>query len=426
MHRSLSRWVLFALAMALGVSTARAEDFFFHDGDRVVMVGDSITEQHLYSNYVEMWITTRFPTWNITFRNVGIGGDRSVGGNRRFQRDVVANKATAITVDFGMNDGGYRPFDEAGFKAYMDGLQGMADQAKAAKVRVAWATPQPLDTGEPGPTALTGYNETLERYSAGVKTIAAKNGGLFVDQFHPYLAVLDKARGAAPKYDRITAGDAVHPGAPGQALMAFSILQGLHFPKLVSTVEIDLASTSNVKAVNCRVSEVTPEGDGLRFVREDQALPYFPEDAKPILKWAPLLEAANDYGLKVTGLKAGKYTVRLGDKQVAEYTADELARGVNLAGPALTAGPVWTQVKAICKAIEIKNKFQHDRIFRGIVLVNTNEVPDWLGVNLTPPEIEAKKKAALAERTAKTAELDAAIHETLKIKPHVVTIKPAK
>ena len=78
------------------------------------MIGDSITEQHLYSNYVEMWTVTRFPAWKLTFRNVGIGGDRSTGGNSRFKRDVLAHKPTAMTVDFGMNDGGYRPFDEAG------------------------------------------------------------------------------------------------------------------------------------------------------------------------------------------------------------------------------------------------------------------------------------------------------------------------
>ena len=43
-------------------------------------MGDSITEQHLYSNYVEMWTVSRFPQWKLTFRNAGIGGDRSVGG----------------------------------------------------------------------------------------------------------------------------------------------------------------------------------------------------------------------------------------------------------------------------------------------------------------------------------------------------------
>src|SRR5258707_126497 len=78
-------------------------------------------------------------------------GDRSTGGNSRFKRDVLPTKATALTVDFGMNDGGYRPFDEAGFKAYMGGLRGIADQAKAAGVRVAWITPSPVEKAEQGP-----------------------------------------------------------------------------------------------------------------------------------------------------------------------------------------------------------------------------------------------------------------------------------
>jgi GDSL-like Lipase/Acylhydrolase family len=91
---------------------ATAGEFFFRDGDVVVMIGDSITEQHLYSNYVEMWTVTRFPAWQLTFRNVGIDGDRSTGGNSRFKRDVLAYKPTAMTVDFGMNDGNYKPFGE--------------------------------------------------------------------------------------------------------------------------------------------------------------------------------------------------------------------------------------------------------------------------------------------------------------------------
>jgi lysophospholipase L1-like esterase len=75
-----------------------------------------------------MWTVTRFPNWKLTFRNVGIGGDRAVGGNARFARDVLLHKPTAMTVEFGMNDGGYRAFGEETFKPYIDGLQGMADQ----------------------------------------------------------------------------------------------------------------------------------------------------------------------------------------------------------------------------------------------------------------------------------------------------------
>src|SRR6186997_2363008 len=109
------RWCVVVMAVC-GAVSASAADFFFKDGDAVLMIGDSITEQHLYSNYVEMFTVTRFPAWKLTFRNVGIGGDRSPGGNNRFKRDVLIHKPTAMTVDFGMNDGGYGGFREDLFK----------------------------------------------------------------------------------------------------------------------------------------------------------------------------------------------------------------------------------------------------------------------------------------------------------------------
>jgi lysophospholipase L1-like esterase len=423
----MRRIVPFAMLTTLLALTppVQAADFFFKDGDQVVIIGDSITEQHLYSNYVEMWIVTRFPAWHLTFRNVGIGGDRSTGGNNRFKRDILRLKPTAMTVDFGMNDGNYKAFDEPGFQTYLKGLQGIADQAKAAGIRVAWATPQPLDTGDQGPTALTGYNLTLEKYSAGVKTVADKNAGVFADQFHPYLTVLDKARTAGTRYDRITGGDAVHPGPPGQALMAYGILKGLGFPVRVSTVEIDLsADEGDAKTENCKVIGLERSGNRVRFQRHDGALPFFPDEARSILKWAPILEELNEYKLKVAGLKPGKYEIRLGGKTVAEHSAEELAKGVNLASAALSAGPVADQAKAVKAAVEAKNKYFHDRIFRGVVLFNVGTLPDWLGVKFTSQEIEAKRKEAFNERLAKMPELDAAVRKALEIKPHQVEIAP--
>ncbi len=410
-----------AAVIALWATPAHAADFFFKDGDTVVMIGDSITEQHLYSNYVEMWTVTRFPAWKLTFRNTGIGGDTSGGGNGRFKRDVLRYNPTAMTVDFGMNDGGYGGFNAARFDPYMKGLQGMADQAKAAKIRVAWVTPQPLDGGEPGKTALIGYNQTLEKFSEGVSDIAKKNDGLFVDQFHPYLSVLDKARGAAPVYQRITGGDPVHPGFAGQSLMAASILKGLNFPTLVASVEIDAAKKQPAIAKNCKVTDVSEKEDGLTFTQLDEALPFFPPEAASILKWAPLLEELNEYRLKVTGLKQGQYEVRLGGKKVMQATSDELAKGLNIALGALTAGPIADQVKAVKTAVEKKNQYHHDSIFRGVVL---SGVPDWL--KLTPKEIEEKKDAAIKDRMAKLPELDAAVRKALEMKPHTVEIVPVK
>ena len=418
------RWCAVVMAVG-GIASASAADFFFKDGDVVVMIGDSITEQHLYSNYVEMWTVTRFPNWKLTFRNVGIGGDRSPGGNGRFARDVLLHKPTAMTADFGMNDGGYGGFNENTFKVYMDGLQGVANQAKAANIRTAWVTPQPLDNGDQGPTALTAYNLTLEMFSEGVKVIADKNGGLFVDQFHPYLAALDGARGKGPKYDRITGGDAVHPGPPGQALMAASILKGLSFPSLVSSAEIDAAGGKVVAAKNCTIENVIVKDGGLSFSRLDGALPFFPADAVGILPHASILEELNDYRLKVTGLAREKYEVRVGGKKIAELTHEELAVGANLASGALTDGPIADQAKAVRTAVENKNRFHHDMIFRGIVLSNVS-IPEWLGIKLTQQEIEAKRQAAMTERLAKLPALDAEVAKTLMMKANTFDIVPVK
>lgn len=416
------RWCMVMMAFA-GAAAAQAADFFFKDGDVVVMIGDSITEQHLYSNFVEMWTVTRYPQWKLTFRNVGIGGDRSVGGNSRFTRDVLLHKPTAMTVDFGMNDGGYGAFSDNVFKPYMDGLQGMADQAKGAGIRVAWATPQPLDTGDQGSTALTGYNQTLEKFSDGVRVIAEKNEGLFVDQFHPYLAALDRARAASPKYERITDGDAVHPGPPGQALMAASILKGLNFPSLVSAAEVDAAGGKVVASENCTIADVSKANGGIRFSRLDAALPFFPADAVSILPHAPILEELNDYRLKVTGLAGGRYEVRVGGKAIAELTAEQLAAGANLAAGALKDGPIADQVNAVRAAVENKNRFHHDQIFRGIVL---SSPPEWIYSVISREELEAKKQKLIEDRLAMLPALDAKVAEALIIKAHTVEIVPVK
>ena len=426
MHPRRIVWLLAAAALLLAAQIGAAQEFFFKKGDVIVVMGDSITEQRLYSNYVEIWSQTRFPSHNLVFRNVGIGGDRSTGGNNRFKRDVIFYKPTVLTVDFGMNDGNYnlKAFDDKAFATYTKGLQGIADKAKAANIRVAWITPQPVEHN-PG-DAKEAYNQTLEKFSDGVKDIASKNSGHFVDQFHPYWAVVTKAREAGEK-GRITGGDAVHPGSAGQAVMAAAILKGLYFPKKVSSVELDAGAEKGpaVKTDNCKVSKAAyVPGSGLTFMREDAALPFFPEQAKSILKWTPLVEEMNEYGLRVTGLKPGKYEVKLGGKTIATHTEGELAKGVNLAAAALAAGPVADQVKEVVAAVNAKTTYHHDQIFRGLVLANVAKHPDFKDV--AKEDIEKRRQSLIEERMKKMPELDAAIHKALAPRAHQVEVLQVK
>ncbi|MBI3822405.1 MAG: hypothetical protein HY289_06965 [Planctomycetes bacterium] len=431
-----ARVLLTGVLFAAAAIPASAQGFFLKKGDVVVVMGDSITEQRLYSNYLEIWSQTRFPAYNLVFRNVGIGGDTSGGGNGRFKRDVLTHKPTVLTVDFGMNDGGYiwpgklvnkkeiTDQDVAvRLATYLKGQQGIASQAKTAGIRVAWITPQPVEN-TPG-AENDKYNATLERFSAGVEDIAKKNGGLFADQFHPYSDVIKKARDAGEK-GRITGGDAVHPGPPGQALMAASILKGLGFPKEVSVLEITFGEKNSSKGRNCEGSDLTIKDGGVSIQRKDFALPFFPEQAKSILKWTPLLEEMNDYGLKVRDLKEGKYEVKLGGKRVAEYTDKELAKGVNLAAAALAVGPVADQVKDVVKAITDKTNYYHDQIYSPLVLgrnVNAKN-PDFKDV--AKEDMAKRRDALIAERMTKMPDFDAAIRKALEPRSHLVEIVPVK
>lgn len=402
-----------ACSFILAALPCAAEDFFFKDGDRIVMMGDSITAQHLYSSYVEAWALTRFPAWDLRFFNVGIGGDGAPGGNNRFQRDVLPYGATAMTVDFGMNDAG------GDYGNFMTGLQAIADQAKAAHIRVAWCTPNPVEIPE-DKLAITG-NRHLERFSEGVKRTAATNDALFIDQFHLYLAVIDKARPANPN-TRVGGGDQVHPGPPGQVLMAATILKGMSFPTLVASVEIDVASRKVVQNRNCTIDGLVVHADGrIAFNQTDGALPFFPMgDAKSILRWVPILEEMNDYRLKVTGLEDGHYEVRLGGTTVAACSAADLAAGIHLASAVLTDGPIADQVKAVWAAIEAKNRYFRDRIFDGVI--QAGGVPEFMGI---PPEaVEAKREAVFNERMSKMPALFDAIKKALILQPHQVEIVP--
>src|SRR5437879_1591326 len=100
--RPLSPALPLLLLLSVG-GLARAEsadEFFFKKGDHVVFLGDSITEQYQYSTDIELYLTTRFPHWDLTFLNAGIGGDTSPGGAGRFASHVLAEKPSAVTIDF--------------------------------------------------------------------------------------------------------------------------------------------------------------------------------------------------------------------------------------------------------------------------------------------------------------------------------------
>ena len=100
-------------------ATARTALLRLRDEETIVFYGDSITEQNLYSAYLETFLVSRFPAKKLAAYNFGWSGDTASGGNKRFARDVAGVKPSLVFVNFGMNDGGYKAYDEPTYRSYL-------------------------------------------------------------------------------------------------------------------------------------------------------------------------------------------------------------------------------------------------------------------------------------------------------------------
>ena len=406
--------VRFALVLALlaaaPLAAAEPNDaFFFKKGDRIVFLGDSITEQYGYSSAIELYLTTRFPDWNLTFLNAGIGGDTATGGANRFATHVLAEKPTAVTIDFGMNDGGYGEFKQDRFDGYVKNTEAMLKAAKEAGVRVAVISPNAVEVR--AKPQLKTYLDTQKQFYAPLKDLAAKYDDAFVDQYAVTRDVLEKI--AADNADVKAFPDGVHTNPGGALLMAHTILVGLKAPAVVSDVAIDVAVKKPDLTTRCKIDALKISPDGVSFDRTDEALPLpVQKEWRDILPYLDQLKDLNYYGLKVSGLKEGKYTLSIDGNDVGTYASADLAAGVNLGN--LDSGPLFDQGQAVFQAINKKNDEAVHPRFRKVVMAQ-------------PAKGEEDKHAdELKKRMDDIDARQADVYKLAQPKTHRFELKPAK
>jgi lysophospholipase L1-like esterase len=407
--RVFSRLLLALLCVLVVGRTVLAQDAFpFKEGDRVMFLGDSITEQYQYSSEIERYLATRFPAWKLSFLNAGIGGDTAWGGMNRFQQHVLDEKPTVVTINFGMNDGGYGGFDPNRGKAYAEQTNKMLDMAKAAGVRAVLISPNAVDWRKNKDRRV--YLETQKQFYAPLKEIAATHQLPFADQYAKTRATLEKLESdKAAQVDPFP--DSVHTNSSGGLLMAYTILTSLQAPAAVSDVTVP--ASGNVETKRCAVTDVKRGEGTIEFDRLDEALPM-PTVAEwdGILPYVNNLTDLNWYGLKVAGLPAGKYAISVDGVEIAKQSADELAAGVNLGN--LRVGPIYDHAKKVGDAINAKNQMVHQR-FRGVMLFNP---PDWLA------DVAAERKPKeIAKRRQQIDEKQAEIHKLAMPNKHHWEVK---
>jgi lysophospholipase L1-like esterase len=373
-------WRVFALAGVLAGSGPAQNGFYLHDGDRVVFYGDSITDQRLYTTFVETYAVTRFPGEHFTFVHSGWGGDRVTGGgggpvDLRLERDVFAYRPTVMTIMLGMNDASYRAFDQGLYDTYINGYQHIVSSVKKEEpgIRITAILPSPYDDVTQTPTFEGGYNAVLERYAEGVKTLAATDHIDTADMNGPVVEDLKKAFAMDPAGAKKLIPDRVHPGPAGHMLMAEALLKAWRAPAMVSDVEIDVAAGKVRKSANASVGDL----DGASWMETEKALPmpidWRDASTQLAMKASDFVDALDEEILTVKGLKRGKWTLTIDGKEAGSFESEELAHGINLVK---FETPMMDQARAVA-ALTKKHTDLHNTRWRNIqVPLARDPLPD--------------------------------------------------
>ncbi|MGH2646984.1 MAG: SGNH/GDSL hydrolase family protein, partial [Ginsengibacter sp.] len=326
------------------------QDNSFKDGDRVCFIGNSITMDGKFHNYIELFYITRFPGRQIKFYNCGISGDVASGILRRMDSDILVHQPTWSVVMVGMNDvnrslytkerqeeSGIKEKQQSALNRYFKNVDSIVRLLTKAGSKVILQTPSIYDqTADLPSNNAVGVNNALKQCAEYIKELAAKYKLRVVD----YWSIMNTVNAEVQKLNKkatIIGRDRVHPGVEGHFLMAGEFLKTQHVPEYVSDISIDVKKHKISKTLQSTISDIAYNPLSVSFTCAETSLPYplLARDFNP----DSLFSFTNEFNkeiLQIKSLKKGNYTLAIDSALVGTYSNKDFNTGINLANNNLT------------------------------------------------------------------------------------------
>ena len=397
-------------------------------GARVAIIGDSITEQKLYSKFMEAYLLACSGVPDVHVFQFGWSGEQSGGFAARMENDLTVFGPTVATLCYGMNDGSYKPYDEEIGKRYEGNMRKILEKMDALGVKsVVVGSPGAVDTNFFQQGKMMGdkpahiaYNDNLTHLRDIDRSLANEKRKLFADVHTAMFEAMTKAQAALGKEYDVCGRDGFHPGNNGQLLMAYAFLKGLGLDGKIGEVDIDLKGPDSVTSGHKVLSESagTVELESTRWPFCFQGDGKSSNSTRSILPFTNFNADLNQFVLKVKGLDATHANVKWGNSE-RKFTREQLATGVNLAAE-FPESPFDSAFQTLLDAIASKQNFETYMIkaiitdFRSL----PKEVADHADLKQA---ISTFRKSLLASQQ----QLEAAVQKSLVPVKHTLQITPA-
>lgn len=340
---------------------------FLKTGDRLAIIGDSITEQKMYSRILETYLTVCQPQLQITARQFGWSGETAEGFLHRMTNDCLRFKPTVATLCYGMNDHRYGAYTEEIGQWYSNNYSAVAGSLKSVGARVIVGSPGCVgkvprwapDTN----AAVDTLNLNLCRLRNIDIGIAGQTHERFADVFWPMLTTGFEAKQKYGADYMISGKDGVHPGWSGHVVMAYAFLKAMGLDGNIGTFTVDLTANRASVSAGHKLEDfsngtlkitsqrypfcATGSLDNDNSIRSGMALVPFNRDFNRLM-------------LIVKNGNAANYKITWGD-QSRSYSTAQLAAGVNLADD-FAVNPFSTAFEKVDEAVAAKQKYETRQI----------------------------------------------------------------
>ena len=359
MQRTLGLYLslgLLAFTAAPNASAQTTNAFELREGDRVVLVGDTLIEREATDGFIEHTLTAQFPERHVIYRNLGWSADTPEGQSRvgfdhnkapdfwfkQLTNSVALLKPTVVFVGYGMANS----FDgEAGLtrftNQYVRLLDALQQNAGTNAIRFVLLSPVPhekLGGSWPDPSK---HNEQLAACTKAIKSVASQRSAHFIDLFAG-LAQSSVVPPPAPFTD-----NGIHLNRYGYRRAAEVIAVGLGWEPPAWRVGVLANGKVREGSYGAKILETELKPESLRLVIETEqvVVPPWAEGEGPLPVGTPINR------VQTPALQPGRYDLKIDGQFVRSASDVDIRAGLFIQG-----GAQFEQSEELRQAIRKKNE----------------------------------------------------------------------